>query len=95
MTEYHRYLATFPPTLRGLGESTSPLSQADPAARNFLFSNGTLETTVLHSFLTLHQAKASREALLGLPSQSPRGEELPQPQTPVQMSHTPLFPSEL
>lgn len=25
----------------------------------------------------LHQARASREALLGLPSQSPKGEELP------------------
>lgn len=79
---YHRYLATFPPTLRGLGESTSPLSQANPAARNFLFSNGTLETATLHSFPTLYQAKASREALLDLPSQSPRGEELPQHPNP-------------
>lgn len=64
---HHRYLATFPPHSLELLESTKPTAvlQWHPSNR-------------CHSFPTLHQAKASREALLG----RPKGEELPQHPNP-------------
>lgn len=50
-----------------------------------LLGGGVSSSLLFQANLTLfplHQARASREALLGLPSRSPKGEELPRPPSP-------------